>query len=52
MKEKIEQKLDHATHNRDAQLEHVKNVAQHSASKKHRDTSNEIDNIQLPAHGN
>lgn len=34
---------------RDANLEHVKSVAQLSASKKHRDT-NEIDNTGLPAH--
>lgn len=51
MKEKIEQKLDNAAMKRDAQLDHVKNVAQLSASKKHREI-NEHDNIQLPASSN
>ena len=51
MKEKIEMKLDNAEKKRDANLEHVKSVAQLSASKKHRDI-NEHDNIVLPAQSN
>jgi len=52
LKEQIEMKLDNAEKKRDAQLEHVKSVAQLSASKKHRDNNNEHDNIVLPAHSN